>query len=445
MTIERLNQLKDERARLVTQMTQKRDEFKARGQGMSQDELALYNRMGDGVLDLDSRIQAFEDDAKATRGSKGSDLIAPELSDDNDRVVRLQKRAFEKIVKRGLYHREVHVEERKAYHTLYAPIFDAYVRGGMEVLTLEQRQIMQPMFVQAEQRDMGTQPGAAGGFTVPPEWEGVVEKVQKDFGGLLASEGQPGGVRVTRTSSGADLPIPTLNDTNNKGHIITENTANTNVDMVYGQKNLKAFTYTSDFVPVSIQLLQDTGVDLEGEIPEVLGERLGRGIADHLISGTGLNQPTGIITAATQGKLAAGASSVTFPEIQALEHSVDPAYRRQGSRFVFNDTTFLAIKGLADTTGLPLWQPNIAAAAPATLDGFPYTIDQSMPAMTTGLKPILFGNLNKYRVRMVRGIILMRLSERFADKFQVAFIAFERLDADLVDGGGGAVKFLKMA
>ena len=66
---------------------------------------------------------------------------------------------------------------------------------------------------------------------------------------------------------------------------------------------------------------------------------------------------------------------------------------------------------------------------PDTLFGYPIEINQDMPAMTTGNKPIAFGDFYEgYIIRQVRGFQVLRMDERWADFLQVGFLGFARYD-----------------
>jgi HK97 family phage major capsid protein len=76
------------------------------------------------------------------------------------------------------------------------------------------------------------------------------------------------------------------------------------------------------------------------------------------------------------------------------------------------------------------------AGVPDSLFGYPIEINQDMPAMTTGLKPILFGDFNEgYLIRDVRGFQLLRMDERWADFLQVGFLGFARSDGLVRNAG----------
>lgn len=280
----------------------------------------------------------------------------------------------------------------------------------------------------AEFRALGVGTDTAGGYTVPEDFLRELEIAQLAFGGMMQV------ARKLRTDSGADLPIPTTNDTSNKGAILAENTATGEQDVLFGQVVMGAYKYTSKMVKVAQELMEDSAFEMASFLGGALGERLARIKNEHCTTGTGASQPRGAVTGSFLGKTAASATAITDLELTDLIHSLNPAYRAQAV-LMWHDNTLKAVKKLVDSQGRRLWQPNLAAGEPATFDSYQYVINQDMPAMTTGQKTILFGNFSKYIIREVRGMRLKRLDERYAEADQVAFVAFERFDGEIVDAG----------
>ena len=110
---------------------------------------------------------------------------------------------------------------------------------------------------------------------------------------------------------------------------------------------------------------------------------------------------------------------------------------------MFHDNTLKLIKQLLDKYGRPLWLPGIAANAPDTINGYPYVINQSMPTIAASANTMLFGSLQKFIMRRVKDLSILRLDERFAEVGQVAFIAFSRIDSRLVDAGTHPICYLQ--
>jgi HK97 family phage major capsid protein len=288
-----------------------------------------------------------------------------------------------------------------------------------------------------EYRAQGLGTGAAGAFAVPDELMRALEVALLAFGGMRQR------CTILRTSTGAALPIPTVNDTGNVGALLAENTQVSNQDVAFAQLVLDAYKYSSKQVLVSAELLQDNAINIGAYLGEALGTRIGRITNTHFTTGTGSGQPNGIVTAAPTGFTAPnGDGQVTtwkYTSIVELEHSVDPAYRANAA-FMMADSSVKKTKLILDSTGRPLWAPGIAGGAPDTLMGYPIVVNQDVAAMALSAKSVLFGDLSKYLIRDVLGITLLRLDERYADFHQVAFLAFARMDGDLLNAGTGPVK-----
>lgn len=289
-------------------------------------------------------------------------------------------------------------------------------------------------------------PDTGGHYLVPDETMRSLEVALLAFGGMRSV------ATVLRTDTGADLPIPTMDDTSNEGAIIAEAIEETNeVLPTINQLVLEAYTYTSKKIPVSIEFMQDNAINFAARVGELLGTRIARITNRHFTVGTGNSQPKGIVTAATNsGVTALSGTAFSYDNIVDLVHSVDPAYRNNGAKFMFHDNSLKALKKIkipqfsGDTQGQPLWRPGLAAGVPDTIDGYGYEINQHMPLPTTGQKAIIFGALNKYQIRDVRLVEVMRLNELRAEFRQVLWLAFSRHDGDLLDAGTHPVKYLTM-
>lgn len=309
----------------------------------------------------------------------------------------------------------------------YEDAFWAYTRRGLGRLNAGQQELLEKNF--SEVRAQGVATDAAGGYAVPEGFRNVMTESMKAFGGILNL------ATVISTTTGNDLPWPTNDDTGNKGAILAENTQITEQDFTLGQNRLLAHTYTSKLVRVSLQLLQDSAFNLDTWLPAKLGERIGRAAAEHWATGTGTAQPQGLMVGATVGVTGAVSATavITYDNLVDLEHSVDPAYRGR-ARYVMSDGMLKLIRKLKDSDGRPLWVPIPAPGFPATINGFPYTIDQDIAAPAVSAKSIAFGDIAAgYIIRQVSDVQMVRLSERYADFLQVGFFGFARLDGRIDD------------
>ena len=312
-------------------------------------------------------------------------------------------------------------------------VFRKYLSRGITALTGSERSILQ----------RGTDPqssvDAEGGYTIPQGFSNELYVEMAKWGGKL----QAG--RMFNTSTGNPIDWPTVDDTAATSTLIAENAAVAVQDMDFGNKTLNAYNYTSGIVKVPVTLLQDSAFDLPGFLREAFARRLGVGINAALTTADGSSKPQGVVPAAGAGVTATATTAFTRDELVNLIHSVDPAHRIN-ARFMFNDSVLSAIKKLSfgSSDDRPLWQAgSIQNGEPDRLEGFAYTINQSMANLAASSKSVLFGDFSKYIIRMAGGPVYLRLDERFADSLQVGFLAYQRVDGELLSSN--AIKVITQA
>lgn len=317
----------------------------------------------------------------------------------------------------------------------YRDAFVAYCRGGRDGLTPEQDAVLRTGW-QAEGRAQSVTT-TGGGYLIPTGFSNNLEAAMLSYSGVMSA------ATKLRTDSGNSLPWPTVNDTTNKGALLGINTQESEQAMTFGVFNLDAYKFTSKSVLVPIELMDDSAFDFDSVVTPLLAERIGRIIEQYCTTGTGSNQPNGIVTASTAGVTGSSATAITVDDLIDLQHSVDPAYRRApGAAFMFADGTLKAIKKLKDSQNRPLWLAGYDVNEPDTILGQPYFINQEMAAIGASAKSVLFGDLSKYIVRTVKDMRVLRLVERYADYYQVGFQLFVRADGDLLNAGTNPVKHL---
>lgn len=318
----------------------------------------------------------------------------------------------------------------------YGETFLRFVKFGLSELSREERKVLQTG--KSEQRGTATQittTDSLGGYLVPEEFSNEIVKTMKHYGGMYEAS------RVLTTAKGGLMPWPTFDGTGTVGSVQNpEGSALVVSDATFGEKSLSAYTYKSDIIKASIQLLQDAYFDLGGFINDEILERIARIINTDLTVGNGTNKATGVMQGITTGVTAAG---VTRDSIIDLIHSVDRSYRT-GDKvcLMMSDLTLAAIKKLSigASDSRPLWSPGMVAGAPDTIEGVKYVINNDMPALGSGNSPVIFGNFNKYVIRDVAGLGLARSDQRYFEELAVGFLGYKRIDGKLMDAA--AVKAL---
>lgn len=326
----------------------------------------------------------------------------------------------------------------------YRDAFVALARNGFnpQELEPEQRAALKAGVANFEGRAQTAGTTTAGGYTVPTDLAASIDKTMKMWGPMY----DEAICNVLTTASGNPIDFPTVDDTAVAVAKHTEAAAMTDdggVDATFGKMTLNAYAFDTEWVQISMELLQDSNVNIEAFIGELLGERLARRVNTELTTGDGTGDPNGIVTASAAGKTAASTTAFTADELIDLMHSVDPAYRMSPkARWMFNDTSLAAIRKLKDGNGAYIWQMgDIRVGVPGTLLGASYSINQAMPTAATGTKPIVYGDFGKYYVRKVGAPVIGVRREYYWPNIGLAGIV--RLDGDLIQSS--AVKHLVMA
>jgi HK97 family phage major capsid protein len=248
---------------------------------------------------------------------------------------------------------------------------------------------------------------------------------------------------------------PKINDTANRAYLIGEavNAETSAVKLTDAQQQFEAYKITSGMLRLSSEIVEDSAFDMVSIVNEFLAERMGRGINYYATLADGSSKPKGITIAAAHGNNTINDTVLEASDFLALEHEVDPAYRKT-ARFMFHDTTLKEIKRISvtATTVNPLWLPSFRDGAPATILGYQYTINQDMATFTAGsgsandsAKLVLFGEFKKFIIRYVNRMRMVRLVERFGDTDEIALCAFWRFDSDLLDAGTHPVKYMRVS
>lgn len=299
--------------------------------------------------------------------------------------------------------------------------FDHYMRTGQQNSDL----------VELRAQSVGTD--SAGGYLVPDVMRQKLQERLKAYGGLATA------VEEITTDGGETLRWPTLDDTANAGVIAAEGTAPASggADLVFGEKTLGAFKYVAPGASqlplrVSVELLQDSAFDIQALVTRKLGERIARAQAVHWVTGNGTTEPFGIDTG-TSGT-AFTSAGITYAELVAAVHEIDPAYR-MNAKWTFNDATLAKIESIVDTAGRPILNDANAGIATGpnnrSLLGYPVVIDQAWPTYTDGgtTKWGAFGDLEAgYVIRRVKTPTLIVNPYSRANEGQVEYTLWARAD-----------------
>lgn len=417
----RVSDLLQKRNALIGEQRKVLDKAEAESRSLTAEETNNYDKLETDVSALDAQIE---------RETKYADRQRS-LAADEARVLESAK-----------------TEERSTYEK----VFHKWLVNGQADLTTEERSILRsgysaPSGEMRADTDMLESVNANGGYLVPTTLSNqLVNKLEQ------VSAVRAAGATVLNTPSGNPFNVPKVTAHAAASGPTAEATAIDAVSDTLAQVQFGAFKYDA-MHKVSIELLQDNVIDLEGYLTDELSRKIGRKAGDAYAVGAGTTEPHGLFTAATQGVSTGSAATLAADDIIDLFYSVSPQYRSAAFSangapgsvgWIMHDQIAKVIRTLkfsisGDTVSY-VWQPSLQAGQPDTILGMPVHIEPaSASSVTTGDKIIAFGDISRYYVRMAGGFSLVRLNERFLDQGLVGFLGWIRTDGNLVDANAVSV------
>lgn len=379
----KLTDLKEQRASVYTNICDMQKQYD--GKEMDAETRAKFDAMVEECSDLDKKIKTEERFMELQKNSAQKNLETQEERKDNG--VNLETRAFVK-----------------------------YLLG--EELTAEERAV--------QKRAIN---GTGGSVLIPSSIAPYIEKAVAGATGMLQA------ADIIRTSNGGDLVWPTMNNASVKAKIIAEYGQSQKAGKTFSSKTLKAYTYRTDIIPISLELLQDSAFNVEQYIGELLAEEFIAGLNADFTNGSGEGAPRGITKDAKSVALAG--DGVTYDDIISLMQAVPSGYQA-ASKFMMNAKTMFELAKIKDGGESPLWISAMANSMPNTLFGKEIILNDDLADNN-----ILYGDFKKYKVRMVKDFSAAVMKEALMEYLSIGMIGYGRADGALIDAGTTPVAILK--
>lgn len=316
--------------------------------------------------------------------------------------------------------------------------FELFLRRGFNRLTQDE--------LDSIRNAMSTTTNTEGGYTVAESIAKTVIESISHYGTMRQISDH-----VT-TASGEPMSWPT-SAANEEGEIVKENVAAGSSDITFGTRAVPVYKFSSKIITVPFELLQDSSVDIIDLVTRRCGTRIGRAQDHFFTTGSGTDQPMGVMSAATVGVTTATGKTteITYDNLCALIESVDQSYLAGGNRptFMMSQATRLLVRTMKDSNGRPIWTPNdaegISAGIPGLLLGYNVHVNNFMDAPAAGKVPLAFGLFNpSYLIRDTMNVQIFRFDDSaYISKGQIGFMAWARSGGNLLVTD--AVKTLKMA
>jgi len=150
--------------------------------------------------------------------------------------------------------------------------------------------------------------------------------------------------------------------------------------------------YANPFV--TQKMIDDAQFDMEAYVMDRLGIRFGVSEGTAFVTGSGVNQPEGILTDSNVTSVNSGAASDLTADglIQLYYEGVADPYAKNGS-WLAKRATVGRIRRLKDGAGQYLWQPGLAQGSPDMILGRPVYEAVDMPAIASDAYPVVFGDI----------------------------------------------------
>jgi HK97 family phage major capsid protein len=276
-----------------------------------------------------------------------------------------------------------------------------------------------------------------GGYTVTPTYSTKVVSRVYETSNLRA-------LADVQTIAGKELIVPRDEGEFGFGGWVGETTAPSETSTAQlGESKIAVHEMFSE-PRVTQQMLEDSGLDVESWVANKVGQKFGRIEATSFFTGTGTNQPRGILTYAnwttpgvTQNgaieQIASGASgALTADGIYNLVYSLKDFYNRNAS-FLMSRTVVRDTMKLKDGQGNYLWQMgDVKNGQPSTLMTYAINREEDMPVVATNALAVAFGDFKSgYQIVDRLGITLLR--DNLTAKPYVKFYNRRRVGADVIN------------
>ena len=300
-----------------------------------------------------------------------------------------------------------------------------FLRGGTGALDTEQKSAL----------NMGT--NSAGGYVVAPEYSRtIIEKITE-----ISPMRSAASVMAIGTTE-VFLPVMTQAL---QGGWVTETGERPSSQPAFDQIKIETFEHAVT-VPVSLQLIEDSFIDLQSYLAGQIGLQFGKAEASAFVNGDGNGKPTGFLddpdlfeqVEIDQGVMVGHAGDIINKLID-LFHRLPTPYARNGSWMMTRRTMGL-IRANADTSAKgTLWSESLADGTPARFLGRPVVeaVDMGDPVSTAETPvdtfPVAFGDFNAgYRIVDRVGVQIMRDDYTGADNGLVKIRARRRVGGKLI-------------
>lgn len=274
---------------------------------------------------------------------------------------------------------------------------------------------------EVEVRTLSPYADADGGYIISREMRSELMRQERDLIQLRRY------CRVIRTNA-ASVAIPTFKVNISLDKTRALKTANiASIRDILGMESFVPAEY-SKIIKVPQQLVEDTTFPLTSLLAEEIALQASEDEEGLYLTGTGKNEPFGMLTAPIIAKDIAGAGAAVGPnDLKSLPYQLRPAFRRRAV-WMFNKEQLAVVSvmrddsGAAPGTGQYMWQLGLQPGDPDRIAGYPVLESAFFPAAAADGDPIcmLFDPMQYWIVDRLN-LSLQRLDELYAETSEIGF------------------------
>lgn len=373
-----LKKLEEQRADLQAEMEALLDTAKTEERAFTEEEMAKFDEKENQIKAIDETIKREE----AVRAMDKKEVI--EVKDVEERAEVLEERAFANYIKREC---GIPVEERAGEQNVDMSNNGAVIPTSIANRIITTVKEMCPILAKA------TIYNVKGTLKVPV-WglanttHDITVAYQEEFTDITADSGKFTSVDLSGYLAGA-------------------------------------------LTLIGKSVINNAEVDVVNFIINEMSRKIALFIEGELLNGSGSSAATGALS--TSNSMVAGSTTaISVDNLIDLQAKVPTVYQGDAC-WVMAPSTFTAIKKLKDGSNRPILMENYAQGFPYMLLGKPVYLSDNMPAIASGAKAVLYGDLSGLSVNFRENINIQILNEKYATQHAIGIVSWFEFDSKVTD------------
>lgn len=305
----------------------------------------------------------------------------------------------------------------------------AYMTGAREMFGNNAMEALSN-FLPAEQLALMGNVDSLGGFLVPEDF--MTEMIRELMGFTVVRPLAK--VRPTSRQAASYLTVTGSGNAQYssgvtgswRGEGWTTNQANLPVQTQprFGRERVPVHIWCPDVIEITMELMEDSAVNLDGEVRTLLAEVRAMDEDSAFLLGTGIGTPKGIITEAADGLITtvnSGASNAqSYVGLVNMYTSLAAQYRGRAT-WCMNSFTLGLLMQLEDTEGHHIFPTN---TIPTSLFGRPMVFSEFLAdGNANNNLSMIFGDFSYYAIADRMDMRIIRLTEKFAPNIGIMAVA----------------------